>query len=104
MPIQEARDVQNHIQQTLKKASWKSRIDGNKDRVLWSLPHRSAEMRNKIKAIIATKELLVSLSTRFMPGAIVQVDWRDRVYRGKSQVVSHGDDEKPGDGALLQTD
>ena len=49
MPIQEARNIQNHIVQTLRKAAWKSCIVGSKDRALWSLQHRSAEKRNKIK-------------------------------------------------------
>ena len=39
-----------------------------------------------------------------MPDAIVEFDWRGRVYCGKFQVLAHGDDERPGDGALFRSD
>ena len=58
MLIHEARHIQTHVVSTLKQASWKSQLPGSQDRVLWALPHRSAEKRNRIKAIITTKELL----------------------------------------------
>ena len=51
MPIHEARHIQTRVVSTLKQASWKSQIPGSQDRVLWALPHRSAEKRNRIKAI-----------------------------------------------------
>ena len=59
MPIQEARQIQVYVTETLKKANLKSQLPASKDQALWALPHRSAEKRNRIKAIITIKEFLL---------------------------------------------
>ena len=104
MPSHEARHIQTHVVSTLKQASWKSQIPGSQDRVLWALPHRSAEKRNHIKGIITTKDFLLGQAARVGKNVIIEFDWRGRVYCHTYQVLGHTGEESSGDGAIYHSD
>ena len=103
MPIHEARHIQTHVVSTLKQAFWKSPIPGSQGRVLCALPNRSAEKRNRIKAIITTEEFLLSQAARVGKNVIIEFDWRGRVYCHTYQVLGHAGEESSGDGAIYHS-
>ena len=91
--LPEARRLQTNLVAELKGAGLKSEIKGSRGVDLWALPHRTAEKRNRIKAIVSTKDFCIAQSKGLAPPLIVEFDWRGRVYIGRYQALTHVEDD-----------
>ena len=60
--LPEARRLQTNLVAELKGAGLKSEIEGSVGADIWALPHRTTEKRNRIKAIVSTKDFCMSHS------------------------------------------
>ena len=60
--LPEARRLQTNLVAELKGAGLKSEIEGSRGVDLWALSHRTAEKRNRIKAIVSTKDFCIAQS------------------------------------------
>ena len=91
--LPEARKLQMNLVAELKTAGLKSEIEGSIGADIWALPHRTTEKRNRIKAIVSTKDFCTLHSKSLQPCPIVEFDWRGRVYIGRYQVLAHVEDD-----------
>ena len=91
--LPEARKLQMNLVAELKSAGLKSEIEGSIGADIWALPHQTTEKRNRIKAIVSTKDFCTLHSKNLQPCPIVEFDWRGRVYIGRFQVLAHVEDD-----------
>ena len=54
--LNEARKLQTKIVQVIKEAKLHSELPDSNGQLLWCMPHRTPEKRNRIKAVVMRKE------------------------------------------------
>ena len=95
--ISTKRAFQTQVLQGIKALGPKSQVLGSEGRELWITKQRAPEERNKIKAVVSTKDFIERYIAS-MPDKkfeVPELDWRGRVYLGRINVLFHVERSEP---------
>ena len=86
-----------HALQKLKALKPTSNVVGSEGRELWISKQKTPEERNKIKAIVSTRDYVERYAAATTNASTVQpeLDWRGRVYLGHLNVLFHVEQTEP---------
>ena len=90
------RTWQMKLIQAVKGLAYKSNAPGSEGAEIWISKQRSVEERQKIRALVVTKEFIEKLKQR--PGMnceAPEIDWRSRLYVGLHQLMGNAEREEP---------
>ena len=81
------RKLQGIVVQAIKDLQYVSTISGQQHCKFWAARNRSLQERAKVRAILSTQELCI----KHVGPAIVDKDWRGKVWVSNTQVLHHVD-------------
>ena len=90
------RTWQMKLIQAVKGLAYKSNAPGSEGAEIWISKRRSVEERQKIRALVVTKEFIEKLKQR--PGMnceAPEIDWRGHLYVGVHQLIGNAEREEP---------